>query len=102
WTEGREQLARVLALPGAEARTAARGKALNAAGALAYQQGDYGAARALYEEGLAIGRELKDNWVIGASLNSLGLVANEQGDYEAARRLLDEALDVAREAGHPV
>jgi len=48
--EGREYLARMLALPAAEARTAARASALGNAGILAWNQRDYGAARTLLEE----------------------------------------------------
>ena len=57
--EGREHLAGMLALPGAQARTAARARALYGAGA-GLAQGDLGAARALLEESLAIFRELGD------------------------------------------
>ena len=46
-SEGREWCARVLGKAGGEERTPERAKALNAAGALAYYQGDYPAARAL-------------------------------------------------------
>ena len=60
WTEGREHLAGMLALPGAEARTMARAGVLVSAGMLARRQGDYRAERALAEESLAICRELGD------------------------------------------
>src|SRR5262249_17505266 len=44
WSEGRERLERLLALPGASAPTAARAKGLHAAAILAARRGDYGAA----------------------------------------------------------
>src|SRR5262249_59160138 len=74
-TEGRERLAGLLALPGASERTQERSQVLHGAGLLAYWQGDYQAAQALYEESLAIRRELGDRQLISDSLNSLGCVA---------------------------
>jgi non-specific serine/threonine protein kinase len=100
WTEAREQLAELLALPGAEARTAARAGALMTAGELAYEQGDYGAARALNEECLAIFRELGDKQKIAMSLNNLGDVASDQGEHRTARALYGECLAIFRELGH--
>jgi predicted ATPase len=95
--EGRERLAGLLAL--APMRTAARAKALNAVGYLALWQGDYAAAQALHEEGLAIGRELGDRQGIAWSLNNLGLVARLRGDYATARTLCAEALVTYRALG---
>ena len=60
FTEGRQWCTRVLGKAGAEERTRERAYVLNAAGALSYHQGDYPAAKALHEEGLAIRRELGD------------------------------------------
>ena len=64
--EGREWCARVLGKPGAGERASERAKALNAAGVLAWRQGDYPAARALFEESLAIQRKLGDRRGIAA------------------------------------
>src|SRR5260370_1290254 len=77
-------------LLGGQARTAARAKALRGAGWLARRQGDYGAARALHEESLAIFRELRDKGGIAWSLLGLGIVASEERDYVAARALFEE------------
>jgi predicted ATPase/DNA-binding SARP family transcriptional activator len=100
WTEGREQLAGLLALPGAQARTAVRAEALYGAGWLAHDQGEYGPAQALIEEGLAIFRELGDKGGIATSLGGLGKVAHHQGDYGAARALYEECLTIQRELGN--
>ena len=78
---------------------AARAKALNGAGGLARHQGDNAAARALYEQSLAIYRELGDRQRIAVSLNNLGVVADNQGDYSAARALHEESLAIQRELG---
>jgi len=98
-SEGRAWCVRVLGKAGAEERTQERAKALNAAGALAWYQGDYPAARTLNEESLAIQRQLGDRKGAAASLNYLGGVACDQGDYSAARALCEESLAIRRELG---
>ena len=96
--EGRGWLARLLAATPCGER-ATRAKALNWAGVLAWKQGDYPAAQALYEQGLAIRRELGDRRGVGAVLNNQGLLAYEQGNYAAARVLHEESLAIDRELG---
>lgn len=98
--EGRERLARLLALAGASVRTKARMKVLYAAGVLADAQGDYASARALFEESLTINRELGDRRGIAVSLNNLGIVTVRQQDYPAARSLYEESLAIWRELGN--
>jgi|SRR5579871_57973 len=97
--EGREHLQAALSAETAPQQTRARAKALNGAGNLAWRQGDFAAARALYEESLAIYRELGNKSGIAASLGNLGNVAKEQGDYAAARALYEESLAIRRELG---
>ena len=96
-SEGREWCARALGRPGAEERTPERAKVLHAAGVLAYQQGDYAAAKSLNEESLSIRRQLGDRKGIADSLNNLGLVVCDQGDFSAARALYEESLAIKRE-----
>lgn len=98
YSEGREQLAKMLSLkPAGEGLKAMRAKALTSAGILAWKQGDYASARALYEESLAITRDLGDKSGIASSLNNLGIVAYRQADYTAARALYEESLALLRE-----
>jgi predicted ATPase len=97
--EGLALLRRLLALPGAEARTSARAKALNAAGVLAQMVRDYGTSVSLHEEGLAIGRELDDRWNIAYALSGLGMTLNNVGDLDAARPRFEEALTIWKEVG---
>jgi tetratricopeptide (TPR) repeat protein len=97
--EGRAHLARLLALPGAEARTVARARALHGAGILAMFQGDYGATRTLLEESLAISREFGYRRDAAWSLGYLGVAARNQGDCGAARALFEESLAIFREVG---
>lgn len=99
WSEGRQHLSRVLRQESAQPRTAARAKALDAAGSLAYSQGDYSSARSLHEESLSIRREMRDRQGIAWSLNCLGKVAYDQGDYTAARALHEESLSIRRDLG---
>jgi predicted ATPase/DNA-binding SARP family transcriptional activator/tetratricopeptide (TPR) repeat protein len=122
-SEGRAWCDAALAAEGAAGRTKVRAKALRGAGDLATIQSDHGAARTLYEESLAIYRELGDKREIGFSLYSLGNfeeslslfreigdrhgiayllkrlgdLAREQGDYGAARTLYEEGLSLFRE-----
>jgi predicted ATPase len=77
-TEGRTWLEAALA--GAVAAPARpRAGALNAAGRLAFQQGDYEQAGTQYEEALALWRELGDQRGIAASLNYLGARPHGRG-----------------------
>ena len=117
-SEGREHLAAVLALPPTPARVpAARTRsqrpavanrapgearqnvALNGAGVLASVQGEHGKARLLYEESLALSRELGDKQGIAASLNNLGVMAHQLGDSATGRAMQEESLALRRELG---
>jgi tetratricopeptide (TPR) repeat protein len=101
-SEGRESCRRVLAKAEGDDQTELHAKVLNAAGALAYYQGDYPAARARHEESLAIARKLADRGGIARSLNNLGNVHYEEGDYSSARTRREEALAIHREMGDRV
>ncbi len=97
--EGREWCEDALGREAAIERTAEKAKALNGAGVLATNQGDYSAARAYYEQSLEVRREVGDRLGIAASLNNLGIMAREQGDYAAARTHLEQSLEIQREIG---
>jgi len=97
--EGRGWLEDILARSG-ETPGAVRVKVLRGAGGLAWWQGDYERATALFEEALALCRDEGDRRGIAAVLNDLGLVAREQGDYGRATALTEEALALSRELGH--
>jgi hypothetical protein len=92
----------VLALPGAEVRTAARAKALWEAGGLAWLQGDYGTARALLEESLAINRELGDKWGIAQNLERLAALAVAQAQPARAARPFGTAEALREALGAPL
>jgi len=99
--EGRSWLEQVLAQPGAKARTAARAKALLAAGTMTTFQGDLSEAHRLLEESIAIGREVgeagKRN--LAHALKSLASVVVLQGNLDAARELAGESLQLFQEVG---
>ena len=97
--EGQEWTSALLALPAARTRTAARAKALQAAGGFANQQGNYAQARAWFEESLDIYRELGNIHGIGWGLVSLGMLTRYEGDHVAARSLLEESLGLVKHAG---
>jgi class 3 adenylate cyclase/tetratricopeptide (TPR) repeat protein len=92
-----------LALAEGGARTpellAARANALKGAGNLAVQQGHEGRVLALFEESLAIRRELNDRAGIAAMLNNLGVMAERKADFVAAAPLFEESLTLFRQLG---
>ena len=67
---------------------------------LAIIRGDQARAWRLFEESLAIHRDLEDAWGVSHSLSNLAFLALEAGDAETARTLLAEALAIERESGH--
>jgi tetratricopeptide (TPR) repeat protein len=72
---------------------------LNNLGNAALDQDDFLAARGLFEESLAIGRQLGDRYGIAYALDSLANVAFEEGKYPAARALAEESLVIRKELG---
>lgn len=95
--EGRQWLDR--ALMTGTAATAARVRALTAAGTLARIQSDYPAARRLLGESLTLARQLGQRDAAMRSLAALGTIAAQQGDYAAARASLEESLALGRSLG---
>jgi predicted ATPase/class 3 adenylate cyclase len=96
--EGRRWLEEVLAMPAGQAPTAARAKALTGAGGIAWWT-DQQAARALYEEALAIERELGDPARLAEALYNQAFAFAGDHDLDAAGRLLDESLALFRRVG---
>ena len=96
YEEGRRWLETALALaPGVRSTT--RGHALLGAGVMAFFQGEYDRAEALWRESLALFRELGETTGIAYSYGNLGLVADAQGDYERAVASYEEALALFRQ-----
>jgi predicted ATPase/transcriptional regulator with XRE-family HTH domain len=76
-----------------------RATALKEAGNLALRQGEYGQAGELYEQALALFRDLNDKEGMANSLTNLGIVADRQGEYKRAAALFEQAVVLARERG---
>jgi len=70
-------------------------------GITAERQGDYERATKLYEESLALYREVEDRWGIASILLSLGNVFVVREEHERAKQLYRESLMVSRESGDP-
>jgi predicted ATPase/class 3 adenylate cyclase len=98
-SEGRDWIEAGLAQPGAAGRTRARARALNGAGALAWHQGDYPAARTRLEEAVSIFGEIHAPRELGYSRVYLSNALWSQGDYGGACAQLREALTAFEEAG---
>jgi tetratricopeptide (TPR) repeat protein len=73
---------------------------MNYQGDIARDQGDFEAARNLYEKALAIFRELGDPWGMAGTLADLGNWAREQGDYVNAHSLYQESIKIFQELNH--
>jgi predicted ATPase len=93
-TEGRDWSARILVLPCAQAQSAFRAKALNAAGLLAFYQTDYPVARALYEESMAISEAAGDQASLAQTLHGLGNTLWYQGHSARAVSLLEQSFTI--------
>ena len=110
YSEGRTRLSAALAQRGAEKpeNAPARARALGWAGALAFSQSDYPAARSICQASLALCREMGEAGRSGlaAALDRLADVETEEGNYAAALPLFEEALAIRRQlhethsAGH--
>jgi non-specific serine/threonine protein kinase len=72
---------------------------LNGLGNIARDRADYRHARSLYEESLAIYRELDDLWAVALVLNNLGETAQYARDVSRAQSLYTEGLAIARVRG---
>jgi predicted ATPase/DNA-binding CsgD family transcriptional regulator len=99
--EGRSWLEQMLAQPGAQVRTKAAAKALRAAGAMAYYQGDFPAAHRLLEASVMVSREggAAGRLELAGALTMLGEVALLQGNESLAYELAGESLQVYQEVG---
>lgn len=80
---------------------AARAKALDEAGGLAWMQGDYAQARELAERSLTLWRMLGNTVGIIEALNTLGLVAESLGDLDQAIVVHRQGLALRRELDNP-
>lgn len=97
-SEGRRWIDRAIARTDG-AHEALRAKAVAAAGALAYRQGDYERARSLADSSLALHRRLGDEVETARALGELANIAVALGDYDDAMSKYSAAVDRFRELG---
>ena len=99
-SEGRPLLESILSSSSTETVSLpVRAQALNGAGGLASNQGDYGRAKALYQESLQLSQKSGNRRGIAASINGLAFVAMAGGDYTSASAMFEESLVLLRELG---
>ena len=98
-TEGRDFIAKLLALEGAAARPKLRARLLFSAAVLAAEQGDYSSARQLFEESLETCLELNDNRGVAVALNALAVNARERGELSDASLLFERCVAIWKDLG---
>jgi len=98
-TEGRDSIARLLALEGTAARPKLRARLSFAAAVLAGEQGDYASAQRLFEESLDTCLELNDNRGIAVALNALAVNARDRGELPVASSLFERCVGLWRNLG---
>ena len=103
-SEGRAWLKTFLNLDaaseGGSARSAARAKALYAAGQLAFGQGDLAHAARSYEESLAMYRGLGEERGCAQVVVEMGQVARAQADHDRGVMLSEEGLALSHKTGY--
>jgi len=98
--EGRQRLEGILSSIGTETLSIlVQAKALHGAAVLAVYQGDYGRAKALYQESLQLSQKSGNRRGIAAGINGVAFVAMAGGDYASASAMFEESLVLLRELG---
>jgi non-specific serine/threonine protein kinase len=101
-TEGRNWLEKALALTGPLRHTAAGARAINAAGKLAYLQGDYEVVIPRLEESVTIWRDLGDREGLAYALADYGIsiISRTREAGSGGTQFLEEAVSLFRETGN--
>ena len=97
-TDGRALV--TTALASGEGPPEARLHALNAAGVLASEQGDFASARELFEESLELARRLDAPGLVACAFSNLGSLAIYDDNLAEAVRLYEEPIAYWREVGN--
>jgi len=72
---------------------------LSCLGWVAAEREEHSQATELYEEGLALSREMSDTWWLADSLLGLAFVSHNRGDSERATELYEQSINLFREQG---
>jgi len=99
FTEGRDAIARLLALEGARTRPKLRARLLFASAVLAGEQGDYSCAQQLFEESMETCVELNDNRGVAVALNALAVNARERGELALSSSLFERCVAIWKDLG---
>ncbi|HEX6288527.1 MAG TPA: tetratricopeptide repeat protein, partial [Herpetosiphonaceae bacterium] len=99
-SEGASWLSSLLAAAPTDLDKAERATALRWVGTFAFRQGDYAAAAAHREQGLALWKELGNQDNVSLALAGLGMIALARGDHDAARGFFTDGLAIARTCGN--
>ena len=99
-TEGRNAIARLLALEGTAARPKLRARLLFAAAVLAGEQGDYGSAHQLFEDSLETCLERDDKRGVAVALNALAVNARDRGELTVASSLFERCVAIWKDLGN--
>ncbi|MFL5737737.1 MAG: ATP-binding protein [Actinomycetota bacterium] len=97
--EGQTWVAELLVAPAAQERTAARAKALGAAGSLAYYHRDWKHVRPAYEEALAISEEIGDTRALAEACYNLSFAEILDRKAPRAKELLTRAAELYERLG---
>ncbi|MGA7687148.1 MAG: protein kinase [Terriglobales bacterium] len=97
--EGRDAIARLLAMEGTSTRPKLRARLLFAGAVLAGEQGDYRAARQLLEESLEICIALNDNRGVAVALNARAVNARDRGELAEASSLFERCVAIWKDLG---
>ena len=98
-SEGRDAIARLLAMEGAAARPKLRARLLFAAAVLAAEQGDYDSAHQLFEDSLELCLELNDSRGVAVALNALAVNARDRGELDRAASLFERCVAIWKDIG---
>jgi predicted ATPase len=99
-TEGSLWVSKALARADSPGQPVQRGRALEIAGDLATEQGDYATACSYYEELLSISQASGDEFGIGTAYLSLGHVRFRQGDHTEATACYEKSVTFFRRCGY--
>ena len=97
---GQRLIGEALARTGAQARDAARCRALFAAGQFDSFMGRYAESRPRLDESLAIAREIGDEGLAASITTTLALATLGQGENAVARGYFEEAIALSRKTGN--
>jgi predicted ATPase/serine/threonine protein kinase len=98
-TEGRDAMARLLAMEGTAARPKLCARLQFAAAVLAGEQGDYESARQQLEQSLEICLELNDSRGVAVALNALAVNARDRAEMDTPSILFERCVAIWKDLG---